>query len=115
MIAACAEIEKSEEDNVLPDRKWIVQLVQPGSSLGGARPKASVIDTDKTLYIAKFPSRKDDYDAGLWEHSSHLLAIKAGVNAAKTKVIATGENITPCFRSVLTEPKTGNGFILLQQ
>jgi serine/threonine-protein kinase HipA len=91
LIAASAEIEKSEEGNVLPDRKWIAQLVQPGSSLGGARPKASVIDTDKTLYIAKFPSRKDDYDAGLWEHFSHLLATKAGIKAAKTKVLATGE------------------------
>ena len=91
LISASAEIEKSEEDNVLPNRKWIVQLVQPGSSLGGARPKASVIDTDKTLYIAKFPSRKDDYDAGLWEHFSHLLATKAGIKAAKTKVLATGE------------------------
>lgn len=91
LIAASAEIERSEEDNVLPDRKWIVQLVQPGSSLGGARPKASVIDTDKTLYIAKFPSRKDDYDAELWEHFSHLLAAKAGINVGKTKVIATGE------------------------
>ncbi|MFA7136522.1 MAG: HipA domain-containing protein, partial [Bacteroidales bacterium] len=90
-ITACAEIEKSEEDNVLPDRKWIAQLVQPGSSLGGARPKASVIDTDKTLYVAKFPSRKDDYDAGLWEHFSHLLAKKAGINAAETKALATGE------------------------
>lgn len=67
LIAASAEIERSEEDNVLPDRKWIAQLVQPGSSLGGARPKASVIDTNKTLYVAKFPSRKDDYDAGLWD------------------------------------------------
>ncbi len=90
-IAASAEIEKSEEGNVLPDRKWVAQLVQPGSSLGGARPKASVIDTDKTLYIAKFPSRKDDYDVGLWEHFSLLLAAKASVNAAKTKVLATGE------------------------
>lgn len=35
-------------------------------------------------------SRKDDYDAGLWEHFSHLLAAKAGIKAAKTKVIATG-------------------------
>ena len=49
------------------------------------------MDTDKTLYIAKFPSRKDDYDAGLWEHFSHLLAKKAGINAAKTKILATGE------------------------
>lgn len=71
----------------LPDRKWIAKLVQPGTSLGGARPKANVIDTDKTLYVAKFPSRKDDYDVGLWEHISHLLAIKAGINAAKTKVL----------------------------
>ena len=76
---------------MLPDRKWIAQLVQPGTSLGGARPKANVIDTDKTLYVAKFPSRKDDYDAGLWEHFSHLLATKAGINAATTKVLTTGE------------------------
>lgn len=91
LIAASAEIEKSEEDNVLPDRKWIVQLVQPGSSLGGARPKASVIDADETLYIAKFPSRKDDYDAGLWEHFAHLLAQKAGINVAQTEVLSVGE------------------------
>lgn len=91
LIAASAEIEKSEEDNVLPDRKWVAQLVLPGSSLGGARPKASVVDTDGTLYIAKFPSRKDDYDAGLWECFCHQLAIKAEINAATTKVLATGE------------------------
>ena len=99
LIAASAEIERSEEDNVLPGRKWITQLVQPGSSLGGARPKASVIDTDKTLYVAKFTSRNDDYDAGLWEHFSHLLAAKAGINAAKTKVIATGEK----YHTLLSE------------
>jgi len=91
LIAASAEIEKSEEDNVLPDRKWVAQLVLPGSSLGGARPKASVVDTDGTLYIAKFPSRKDDYDAGLWECFCHQLAIKAEINAATTKVLATGK------------------------
>lgn len=91
LIAASAEIEKCEERNVLPDRKWVSQLVQPGSSLGGARPKACMIDTDKTLYIAKFPSRKDEYDTGLWEHFSHLLATKAGITTAKTKVLTTGE------------------------
>ncbi len=91
LIAASVEIEKSEEDNVLPDRKWVAQLVQPGSSLGGARPKASVIGEDKTLYVAKFPSRKDDYDAGLWEHFCHRLAINAGINAAQTEVLSVGE------------------------
>ncbi len=88
LTAASSEIEKSEENNSLPDKKWIVQLVQPGTSLGGARPKANVIDTDKTLYMAKFPSRKDDYDVGLWEHFSHRLALKAGINAAETKVLS---------------------------
>lgn len=90
LIAASAEIEKSEEKNILPDRKWIAQLVHPGTSLGGARPKANVIDTDKTLYVAKFPSRKDDYDVGIWEHFSHQLAIKSGISAAKTGVMANG-------------------------
>lgn len=91
LIAASMEIEKSEEENLLPAKKWIAQLVQPGTSLGGARPKASVIGDDRILYVAKFPSRKDDYDVGLWEHFSHLLATKAGINASKTKVLATGE------------------------
>ena len=90
LIAASAEIEKSEEKNILPDRKWIAQLVHPGTSLGGARPKANVIDTDKTLYVAKFPSRKDEYDVGIWEHFSHQLAIKSGISAAKTGVMANG-------------------------
>lgn len=99
LIAASAEIEKCEENNMLPDRKWIAQLVQPGTSLGGARPKANVTDTDKTLYVAKFPSRKDDYDAGLWEHFSHLLAKKAGIDAATTKVLATGEK----YHTLLSE------------
>ena len=91
LIAASSEIEKSEDENRLPEMRWIAQLVQPGSSLGGARPKASVIDENKILHIAKLPSRKDDYDVGLWEHFSHLLAKKAGVNAAETKVISTSD------------------------
>lgn len=88
--AASRAIEQSEEANELPDKKWLTQLLQPGSSLGGARPKASVVDTDGTLYIAKFPSRKDDYDVGLWEHFCHQLAIEAGIKVAETKVIAPG-------------------------
>ncbi len=91
LVAASEKIERSEEQNQLPDKRWIAQLVQPGSSLGGARPKASVIDTDGRLCVAKFPSRKDDYDVGLWEHFSHLLAAKAGVNAATTKVIPAND------------------------
>ena len=87
LIAASKEIEKSEDANTLPEKRWIAQLVQPGSSLGGARPKANVIDTDRSIYVAKFPSLKDDYDVGLWEHFCHLLAKNAGINAAETKVL----------------------------
>ena len=87
LIAASKEIEKSEEANALPEKRWITQLVQPGSSLGGARPKANVVDTDRSIYVAKFPSLKDDYDAGLWENFCHLLAKNAGINAAETKVL----------------------------
>lgn len=87
LLLASREIEKSEEANVLPEKKWIAQLIQPGSSLGGARPKASVLDEKGNICIAKFPSRKDDYDAGLWEHFSHLLAQKAGIEVAQTKVL----------------------------
>ena len=91
LIAASKEIEKSEEANALPEKRWIAQLVQPGSSLGGARPKANVVDTDRRIYVAKFPSLKDDYDAGLWEHLCHLLAKNARINAAETRVLAIND------------------------
>ena len=87
LVLASQEVEKSEENDVLPEKKWIAQLIQPGTSLGGARPKAGVLDDSGNLCIAKFPSKKDDYDTGLWEHFSHLLARKAGINAAQTKVL----------------------------
>lgn len=87
LVLASQEVEKSEENDVLPEKKWIAQLIQPGTSLGGARPKAGVLDNSGNLCIAKFPSRKDDYDTGLWEHFSHLLARKAGIYAAQTKVL----------------------------
>lgn len=107
LIAASMEIEKSEEQNRLPEMKWIQQLVHPGSSLGGARPKAGVRDTDGFLYVAKFPSRNDDYDVSLWEHLSHLLAKKAGVNAAETSVISTGDK----YHALLSKrfDRTSNG------
>ena len=91
LVAASMEIEKSEELNQLPEKKWLLQLVHPGTSLGGARPKAGVMNDEGRLCVAKFPSRNDDYDVGLWEHHSHLLAKEAGVIAAETSVIETGE------------------------
>ena len=91
LVAASMEIEKSEDMNQLPEKKWIQQLIHPGTSLGGARPKAGVIDETGSLCVAKFPSRNDDYDVGLWEHHSHLLAKEAGIVAAETSVMESGE------------------------
>jgi len=84
---ACHEIELAEERNELPEQRWLDQLIDPGTSLGGARPKANVLDTDGKLYVAKFPSKKDLENTELIEHFSHRLAAKAGINVAKTRTI----------------------------
>ncbi len=91
LVAASHEVERSEERNTLPEKRWIQQLVHPGSSLGGARPKAGVLDNDGRLCVAKFPSRNDDYDVALWEHLCHLLAREAGITVADTSVLSVGE------------------------
>ena len=84
---ACHEIESAEERNELPEQRWLDQLIDPGTSLGGARPKANVIDTDGKLYVAKFPSKNDLENTELIEHFSHQLAARAGINVAKTRTI----------------------------
>lgn len=87
LMRAAHEIEQSEEKHLLPSKKWLVQLLHPGTSLGGAIPKASVIDEDGSLTVAKFPSRKDDYDVAQWEHFCHVIGRKAGLNVAETLTI----------------------------
>src|SRR5207248_127155 len=54
-------------------------LFAPGSSLGGARPKASVRDRDGHLAIAKFPNKGDEVNTVLWEAVALTLAAKAGI------------------------------------
>jgi serine/threonine-protein kinase HipA len=78
--AASLQFEKhiDDEDNPLYE-KWLTQLFAPGSSLGGARPKASVRDEAGMLCMAKFPSRNDTRDMGRWELVAHSLARKAGI------------------------------------
>lgn len=85
---ACHEIEQAEERNELPEQRWLEQLIDPGTSLGGARPKANVVDTDGRLYVAKFPSKKDLEDTELIEYFSHHLAAAAGIQVAGTQVVA---------------------------
>lgn len=61
-------------------------LMAPGSSLGGARPKAGVLDTENNLWIAKFPSADDNKDIGVWEMVVNDLAKKAGLQIAEGMV-----------------------------
>lgn len=77
---------KLEEDteNDVETLKWINLLITPGSSLGGARPKASVLDEKGELWIAKFPSLQDDRDIGAWEKVAYDLARNAGVNVPES-------------------------------
>jgi len=63
--------------------KWLNMLFAPGSSLGGARPKAGVRNTDGSLWIAKFPSKEDRYDVGAWEMIVNELAQMVELNIAQ--------------------------------
>lgn len=76
--------EEGVEDQ--PDYpRWLAMLVAPGRSLGGARPKASVVAPDGSLWIAKFPSRDDEHDVGGWEMVAHRLAERAGLQVAPSR------------------------------
>ena len=80
---------KLEDDDVVDDPdyfKWLSMLIAPGSSLGGARPKASIIGKDESLWIAKFPSKNDRGDVGGWEIVTCELALNAGINMAESMV-----------------------------
>lgn len=61
-------------------------LLAPGSSLGGARPKASVLDKDEKLLIAKFPHKDDEIDIVKWEATALRLAALAGLTVPKWRI-----------------------------
>ncbi len=75
-----------ENDSAGLNEKWLNQLIRPGSSLGGARPKATVVDTEGHLWIAKFPSKNDDNNTGAWEKVVHDLARMCGLNVPESKL-----------------------------
>lgn len=75
-----------ENDESGLSEKWLNQLIKPGSSLGGARPKATVVDTMGQLWIAKFPSKNDENDTGAWEMVTHDLAKLCGLNVPDAKL-----------------------------
>ncbi|KQX09887.1 type II toxin-antitoxin system HipA family toxin [Flavobacterium sp. Root420] len=80
-----AKMLENDDDNK-EIQKWLSVLMAPGSSLGGARPKANILDENKELWIAKFPSKNDTIDKGAWEMLAYELALKAGINMAPSKI-----------------------------
>ncbi|MGH7869330.1 MAG: type II toxin-antitoxin system HipA family toxin, partial [Candidatus Dormibacteraceae bacterium] len=83
---------QSEED------QWVAMLIAPGSSLGGARPKANFLG-EGGLWIAKFPSREDRYDVGAWEYLVTRLASDAGVEIPEVGLLRLGSTYrTFCAR-----------------
>ena len=80
-----AKLIESNEDTV-EIKKWLAMLMAPGSSLGGARPKANILDQYGHPWIAKFPSKNDTIDKGAWEYLAYRLAISAGIDMAESKL-----------------------------
>jgi serine/threonine-protein kinase HipA len=81
---AAVELDFSDRDSS-ETRRWIELLLAPGTSLGGARPKANVLDPEGNLWIAKFPSRNDEFGIGAWEMTAYQLAKAAGLNTTEAR------------------------------
>jgi serine/threonine-protein kinase HipA len=124
--AASLQFELHIDEEEHPDyERWLTQLFAPGTSLGGARPKASVRDEEGVLCLAKFPSRQDRRDVGAWELVAHRLAVKAGIrvphvrglrmpDSAYTTFLARRFDRTPqsrrlAFVSAMTLTQRGDG------
>lgn len=84
-------------ENVLGDEEsdeCLRLLLAPGSSLGGARPKAAVRDKGDLLAMAKFPRKDDDTDSVAWEAVALDLAEKAGILVPERRVeTVAGEKV----------------------
>ena len=81
------------EDRLEMDQD-IQDIFAPGSSLGGARPKAAVRNTDGTLRIAKFPSQRDEWDVEFWEYIALKIAEAAGIQTPNFELqTVKGKNV----------------------
>lgn len=83
---ASLQLERQDAMNDPEYYRWLSLLIGPGSSLGGARPKASVVDDHGHLWIAKFPSSSDDKNVGAWEMVLHQLAIACGIQVSEARL-----------------------------
>ena len=80
---ACRQLEQSDTEN---ENKWLSMLIAPGSSLGGARPKANVCDNEGNLWIAKFPAHNDTGNTAAWEFVTMLMMKDCGIRTSEFKL-----------------------------
>ncbi len=80
------KIEEPGADEAPEVERWLTALIAPGTSIGGARPKASFSEIDGSLWIGKFPSREDRYDVGAWEFVVHQLAQEAQIDVPQARL-----------------------------
>ena len=71
---------------------WLRQLIAPGASLGGARPKSGFAGVDGQLWLAKFPGADDEYDVGRWEFITWQLARQAGISMPDARLLPLSAN-----------------------
>lgn len=86
-VSMAQEYERQDEQGGALREEWLLNLYKQGSSLGGARPKANVKDTDGSLWIAKIPSINDEYDVALWEFWAHKMAGLAGIEVPEMRLL----------------------------
>lgn len=94
---AVNHLESDSENDAI--RQWLAVLIAPGSSLGGARPKANILGKNGDLWIAKFPSKMDTIDKGAWEFLTYRLALDCGIEMAESKI----EKISGPYHTFLTK------------
>lgn len=95
--AASLRFESTDSGDGGDQEKWLAQLFAPGSSLGGARPKASIRNEHGALCIARFPSKQGRRDIGAWELVAHRLAAKAGITVTQVRPIRVAESAYTTF------------------
>lgn len=89
LVAAAREVERPSRDTHRQALS-LALLLAPGSSLGGARPKASLREQDGSLWMAKFPSRTDTRDMAACEWVLNELAAAAGIEVPDHRLLQVG-------------------------
>jgi serine/threonine-protein kinase HipA len=92
-----AELVESDKDDEVEE--GLALLLAPGSSLGGARPKANIIDDNGHPWIAKFPAKNDTTDKAAWEFLVHQLARRAGIDMPEAQLLS----VSGKFRTYLVK------------